>query len=82
VDVLVVQEVKGMQKRGESRVAKNSVLIEIICEGGEKIPVFCLVEGEKKKKNQRLTPEILGRPEGYVAVINPGKKFKVGPDFK
>lgn len=24
----------------------------------------------------------MGRPEGYVAVINPAKKFKVGPDFE
>ena len=40
------------------------------------------MEGVILEKNERLTPETLGRPEGYVAVINPGKKFKVGPDFK
>jgi hypothetical protein len=45
VDVLVVQEVKGKKKRGGSKVTRNSVLVEIICEGGERVPVLSLVEG-------------------------------------
>ena len=43
------------------------------------MPVFALVEGIVLEINQRLTAELLGRPEGYVAVINPHRKFKADP---
>lgn len=39
-----------------------------------------LVDGIILERNERLIPTMLERPEGYVAVINPSKKFRPRPD--
>jgi hypothetical protein len=44
------------------------------------LPVRTLVDGVVIEINQRLTPELLAQPEGYVAVINPVRKFKLDPN--
>ena len=55
------------------------MIVELICEDGFVLPITALVDGVILERNQRLCPEILHKPEGYVAVINPGRKFKADP---
>ena len=61
-------------------MGKASVLVEILCENDFVLPVRTLVDGVVIEINQRLTPAILSQPEGYVAVINPVRKFKPDPN--
>jgi hypothetical protein len=62
---------------GGSRVQKDTVIVEIKCEGGEVVPVFALVDGVILEKNQRLSIDLLDKSEGYIAVINPTRKNKI-----
>ena len=80
--MLKVQEVRGKKKRGGSRVGKGTVLVDIVCESGYVLPVLALVDGIVLEVNQRLTPALLARPEGYIAVINPVRKFRADEVFE
>jgi len=64
---------------GGSRVLPNTLIAEVVCQDGFVQPVYALVDGVVLEINQRLTPELLSRSEGYVAVINPHRKFKADP---
>ena len=60
---------------------KNTTIVDIVCENHFVLHVIALVDGVILERNQRLSPEILHKPEGYVAVINPGRKFKADPQI-
>ena len=57
------------------------MIVELICKDETVVPITALVDGVVLERNQRLNPHILDTPAGYVAVVNPGKKFRAEPDI-
>lgn len=59
---------------------RNTHLCDIQMEDQTVLRVHCLVEGAIIERNHNLTIDKIGKPEGYIVVIMPKKRYK--PDMK